>query len=80
MYKFLQLLLALYITVLVSHRGNARGVEEAKGDPTREVVERRKAVGTPRPTNRRDIEAINRRQAEIAAARISYGNYLQEGW
>ena len=53
-------------TVLVSQLGNAEGVEEAKGDPSREVVERRKAVATARPRDGRDIEA-RRRQAEIAA-------------
>ena len=54
--------------VLVSQRGNAEGVQEATGDPPREVVKRRKAVATARPRDRRDIEAsISRRQAEIAA-------------
>ena len=43
--------------VLVSQRGNAEGVEEAKGDPPREVVERRKAVATARPRDRSDIDA-----------------------
>ena len=53
-------------TVLVSQRGNTEGFGEAKGDPPREVVERRKAVPIARQRDRRDIET--RRQAEIAAA------------
>ena len=51
--------------VLVPRRGNAEGVEEAKRAPASAVLERRKAVVTARPRDRRDIEA--RRQAEIAA-------------
>ena len=54
-------------TVLVSQRGNAGGVEEAKCDPTKEVVERNKAVASVRPRDGRNIEAINWRQAEITA-------------
>ena len=54
-------------TVLVSQRGNAEGVQEAKGDPPREVVENRKAVATPRPRDRRDIGA--RRRTGIATWR-----------
>ena len=50
-----------------------------KGDPPREVVERRKEVATARPRDRRAIESGDKPRSQQQQELVYGTNYLQEG-